>query len=419
MARIFWQDDLDATVRYGDLEKSADGWSMTTQSVEGFPAMDTNEQSLVQMQNDAGIILVGIHDRVDGTFGSGWVAIDSGVAEEFHGDHSHRRLECAARVCASLIDVDQGNPAHVYKYGKSFVIANDKKNGFTITSAPKIRSAQEPALAASFHDGGNGHITLAVIDDRVAYATWIARDGDHCGRVDVIGLGVNQGKRYSIYCPSGSLHGATANSDKIFLAPSDGVCWVAADLEFETDPATVQVHHLALGTDVDGVPLRTGAFANLGSKVLFTTGNEDHSKLCWIDAASDLPNVQSLAVGLSSGETLSTPVVVQNCNGKPMAMLFCENKDKPETDRLLIVDLDPDGDGKSDDAVLEKVISIGRNQIEGHTGHHAAVVLPGGRELVVSNPGDGTLSILSLIELTVLETIHVGGVPTRLTVVGN
>jgi hypothetical protein len=102
-----------------------------------------------------------------------------------------------------------------------------------------------------------------------------------------------------------------------------------------------------------------------------------------------------------------------------MAMLFCENKDKPETDRLLIVDLDLDGDGKSDDAVLEKVISIGRNRIEGHTGHHAAVVLPGGRELVVSNPGDGTLSILSLIELTVLETIHVGGVPTRLTVVGN
>src|SRR6056297_357196 len=134
VARLFWQDDADQTLRYGDLKKADSQWSLDPQTIAGFPSLDAAEQTLVQMQMDAGLILLGVHDRDDGTFGSGWVAIDSGAVEESHGDHSHWRFKQSPSVLQTLLDTDQGNPAHVYRYGKSFILANDKKNGFTVTS---------------------------------------------------------------------------------------------------------------------------------------------------------------------------------------------------------------------------------------------------------------------------------------------
>ncbi len=417
-ARLFWQDDSGATVRYGDLKKTDNGWSMTPAPINGFPQLDVAEQSLVQMQADSGIVLLGVHDNADGTVGSGWVAIDSGAVEESHGDHSHWKFTGVPSVLTSLVNAEQGNPAHVYQYGKTFVLANDKKNGFTITSAASIRGAKTPDSAATFYDGGNGHITLAVVDDKVAYATWIARDGDDVGRVDVVGLGDNEGKRYSIACPSGGLHGATTNSGKVFFAPADGVCWVVADTELDDEPESVQVNHLSLGKDSDGNPLRTGAFTNLGDKVLFTAGKGDDTKLCWIDAASPSPKVQSLPIEISEGDSLTTPVAVKTRTGKRLAMMFRENKAAPETDALLVVDLDPDSNKDWADAAMSKTIPVGANQMEGHGGHHELVALPGGREVMISNPGDGTLSVISLIDFTVTATIPVDGVPTRLVAIG-
>ncbi len=419
VARLFWQDNNDATVRYGDLKKSAAGWSLEPEPVPGFPSLDTAEQTLVQMQTDAGIVVLGIHDHAAGTIGSGWVAIDSGVVEESHGDHSHLRFKHVPSILHRQIDTDQGNPAHVYKYGKSFAFAIDKHNGFTITSASRLRTSKSPESATSFHEGGNGHITLAVIEDHVAYATWIDRDGENAGRVDVVGLGENQGKQYSIHCPTGGLHGATANSGKIFLAPSDGVCWVHADLALDSAPESVEVNYLSLGKDADDTPLRTGAFANLDRLVLFTAGKGDDAQLCWIDATIDSPAVTTLPIELAEGESLTTPLAVRARGGKQMAIMFRENKTSPSDDSLLIVDLDPNSDGDHSDAAVRADLSIGGNQIEGHSGHHEAVVLPNARELLISNPADGTVSLISLTELRVLETFTVGGTPTRLVAIGD
>lgn len=419
IARLFWQDDSGATVRWGDLKKSATGWAVDGQAVDDFPTLDLAEQSLVQMQSDAGLIIVGVHDRADGAVGSGWVAIESGAVEESHGDHSHWRFKQPPSVLHQRIDADQGNPAHVYRYGKSFVLANDKKNGFTITSSDAIRSAKTPDTAATFHGGGNGHITLAVVDDRVAYATWIAPAGDDCGRIDVVGIGDNAGKRYSIQCPTGMLHGATTNSGKVFFAPADGVCWVDADREVEDDPGSVNVRHLSLGTDADDKPLRTGVFENFGRYVLFTAGKGDDAKLCVINAASDSPAVMELPIELSEGQTLTTPIAVKSIVKKSLAMMFRENKDAPDEDALLIVDLDPNGDNVLSDMAVVQTVPVGRNQIDGHSGHHEAVVLPGRREVVVSNPADATLSIVSLADFTVVATVAVDGTPTRLVAIGD
>ncbi len=416
VARLFWQDDSGATVRWGDLKKSADGWSIQAESIEGFPMLDIAEQNLVQMQSDAGLIVVGVHDHADGTIGSGWVAIESGAVEESHGDHSHWRLEHSPSVLQSRIDANQGNPAHVYRYGASIVLANDKKNGFTVTSAPQIRSAKH---TATFHNGGNGHITLAVVEDCVAYATWIAPAGDDCGRVDVVGLSDNEGKRYSIQCPTGMLHGATTNSGKVFFAPADGVCWVEADREVDDDPESVVVQHLSLGKDANDKPLRTGAFANLGKHVLFVSGKGDDAKLCVLDASSVSPEVTELPIELSEGDSLTTPTTVVSRSGQSLAIMFRENKALPESDTMLVINLDSDGDGQFNDPALVKTLPVGRNQIEGHSGHHELAVLPSRRRVVISNPADSTLGIVSLSDFQPEATLPVSGTPTRLIAIGD
>lgn len=418
LTRLFWQDDSDATLRWADLKKNADGFHVAAGTVDGFPSLEPGEQSLVQMAHDDGILIVGVHDAADGSVGSGWVAVETGVTEEPHGDHSHWRFRSPPSIARAVVDDRQGNPAHVYQYDDSFVLANDKKNGFTITSAAQIRGATSVDDAALFWDGGNGHITLAVVDDRVAYATWIAPAGEHVGRVDVIGLGPNTGKRYAIHCPTGGLHGATSVADKVFFAPADGVCWVDADVELKNDAATATVHHLSLGTDPDGKPRRTGAFATMDSHVLFTTGKGDQSRLCLLDAATPTPTIIQVPLNPSIGQSVMSPIVVKTATGAPLACLFAESKDAPETDQMIVVALDPNRDGVCTDAVVRDVIAVGRNQMSAHAGHHDAVALPGGRQLAITNPGDQSIWILSMVDFSVLGKLQVGGTPTRLLTAG-
>lgn len=419
VARLFWQDDDSHQVSWGDLRLSDGTWSLEPSSVQGFPALDEQEQGLVQMVEDAGVLLVGVRDQADGALGSGWVAIDTGVVEESHGDHSHWRVQHSPRVLRQQIDDQQGNPAHVYRYGSQLVLANDRKNGFTITSAKQLREARSANEAAQFFAGGNGHITLAVIGNEVAYSTWIAAAGPEAGRVDVVGLGANAGKGYSFSCPIGGLHGATTNQGKVFFAPAGGVCWVAADRRVEADPADVEVHSISLGTDAEGKPLRTGAFANFQNQVLFVSGKAGEAKLCSLNASAAEPELQELALPVGETESLTTPIAFQTRTGKRIAVLFQEDRDAAENDRLLVVDLDPNSDGNLSDAQLWKTVAVGRNRIApGHQGHHDLTVLPNRRYAVVSNPGDQTLSLLSLADFEIVATLTVPGSPGRVVAVG-
>jgi hypothetical protein len=413
VARLFWQDDASAIVRCADLKKSADGWSLSSRTIDGHPKLDDAEQSLVQMRHHDAMVVVGVRDVDDGNIGSGWFAIESGVTEEPHGDHSHWYFKNEPRVCHRLIDQSQGNPAHVYLYGDHFVLANDKRNGFTLATAKQIRQAKTSADASRFLEGGNGHITLAVAPQKVAYATWIAPGGDDCGRVDVIGLGNHAGKTYSIKCPTGMLHGAALVADKAFFAPADGVCWVTVDEDLNDDPESVAVHHLSLGTDDEEKPLRTGAFSRIGNHLVFAVGKDDHSKLCWIDGSSDQPSVSSLPIEVNEGESLTTPVTMTSRYGDTLAVMFGQNKTSPKEDRMLIVDLDPDRNGDFRDASVTKSIDIGPNQIAGHSGYHAVAMLPDRRHLVVTNPGDGTIWVVNLSDHQVTAKLSVEGTPTR------
>ncbi|GAB5405551.1 MAG: hypothetical protein Aurels2KO_37820 [Aureliella sp.] len=408
MARVFWQDSATQTVHWGDL-KRGDSYSLEKQELAEHPEVDPERHMLVQMKAIDELVLLGVRDDDDGNFKSGWGVIDTGAEKESHGDHFHWHLEEAPSVKLVQLDDKQGNPAHVYRYGNSWYLANDKKNGFTRVTPDAIRSGAKPD---EFYSAGGGHITMAVSKNQTGYSTWIDRDGENMGRVDVVGLDSSSPINYSFFLPSGGIHGATYNSGKAFFAPSEGVCWVS------TQGATQEpkVHHIDLGEDASGAAKRTGAFANAGNHVLFVAGRGADSELCSIDAASPKPVCLKMDLGIGKGNSALTPSFVKTRSGRKFAVVFEENTEA-DGEKMHVVDLDSNRDGDFSDAKVAKTFDVGKSQIQGHSGHHGFADL-GGRILLVSNPGDGTITVISTRDWTVEETLDVGGTPTRLICIG-
>lgn len=83
-----------------------------------------------------------------------------------------------------------------------------------------------------------------------------------------------------------------------------------------------------------------------------------------------------------------------------------------------MINLDPDRDGLFGDASVMGSVEVGPSKIEGHSGHHEIAVLPGRSSVAITNPGDGSIWIISLSELTVRDKLQVGGTPTRLISIG-
>ncbi len=415
VARLFWQDASDQSLKTADL-KRGQAWSLQAAEVPGFPKLDADKQMHVLMQQAEGILLTGVHDVENGNFQSGWVAIDAGVIQEAHGDHFHWLYDAQPKLLTTRLDDQQGNPAHVYLHDGAFYLANDKKNGFTVVVPSQLRINQG-ANADRFVSAGGGHITLAVAKGQVAYSTWIDRDGDNVGRVDVVGLGSQSGRSYHFHLPSGGIHGATTCSGKVFFAPSDGICWVEADLSLSKQPASVVVNHVSLGEDAGGNPRRTGAFETSGNYVLFNTGRGATTELCLLDAASPKPALMRVALSVAEGNSATTPTVVQSRTGESFALLFEESLSRELPEKLHVIALDPNRDGNYSDAKHRSSITVGHSLIEGHSGHHEATAI--GRAFVAfSNPGDGTITIVSTSDWAPQATLQVGGTPTRIIAVG-
>ena len=421
IARLFWQDMDSQTLKWGDLCRINDQWQLSPQTLEHFPKIALETQNLVQMESINDHLIVGIHDNDRGNVGSGWVSIASGVEIEEHGDHVHAQFEKPPQVVQSMVDTDQGNPAHIYRYGDKIFIANDAKNGFTIVEFNSVQNPSAP-FGSKFYSGGGNHITLAAVSDHWCYCTWADREGENKGRVDIIPIGSNNhSQSRTTYLPVGGLHGATTNSGKVFLAPSDGI--FILDASSPTSTKTTQDADLSipitLGTDpVTNKPNRTGAFANQGDYVLFSFGTGEHSQIGLIDAASHKPSLLALPLGAGSNQSPSTPRCTVGANSKQYAWVVLQGKDDPTSDILRAVELDPNGDKKTDDVKIHGSLDLGRSKIQGHSGHHEIAFLPNRRLACISNPGDGSLWLVSLHGLEVLAKFEVGGAPTRIVAFG-
>jgi hypothetical protein len=417
LMRLVWQDRSRKTLVWGEVVRSGPVIQLRNGGpIKGFPKLEVDHHELVQMERIDNHLVVGVRDDEKGELLSGWVAVDLGVQEMPHGDHSDFNYGGPPSITASVLDKKQGNPAHLYVYDKAFYIANDALNGFTLLH-PRALNGPAPARVGTFHRGGGGHITLAAIGHKVAYSTWIQDKG----RVDVSRLD-KQGEEslaYSFTLPSGGLHGAIANSGRIFLAPSDGVYWVDADLELKQTSDTVVMNHLSLGKVKEGErPLRTGSFTNHRNWVLFTTGEGDSSALCLVDAAAKAPKVVSVPIKVADGLSLTPPEVVSAASGKQYAFLFQDRREGDVKEQLVVVDLDPNGDKSLVDAAVVKTIPVGGSKVEGHYGHHTIAFDDDRRWAVLTNPQDGELWILSLVDLRIVSKFRVGGTPTKIIVAG-
>ncbi len=417
VTRLFWQDREEDSLKWADLAKGEDEWYLDVQKIPDFPKLDVEKQDLVQMQILAGKLLVGVRDNDDGKFQSGWVAIDTGVIEEPHGDHSDWTYEFDPKIQVSRLNKDQGNPAHLYSYDGNYYLANDSKNGFT-RLLPNEFKTQDPG---TFHPGGGNHITMAAADNKVCYSTWIDGGGPNKGRVDVVDLSKpnDTSLAYTFHLPTGVIHGATVNSGRVFFAPADGICWTEADTELTKTPDSMKVHHISLGKDKEtDKPLRTGSFANHRNWIIFTTGTTDSSALCLLNAESPEPAVIKVPIEVADGLSLVTPKVIQSSTGKRYAFVFQDRKEGEGIEKLTIIDIDPDGDRNFSDAIVSKTIEVGPSKIEGHHGHHSICFTPDGKYACLTNPGDGSIWVLSLYNLEILAKLQAGGTPSAITNIG-
>ncbi|MCG6158229.1 hypothetical protein [Rubinisphaera margarita] len=418
VVRVFWQDRETASLKWADVTKGEE-WSLAPAEIEGFPELDPERQNLVQMDILDGKLLVGIRDDDGGGYESGWVAVSTGVVGHSHGDHYDWQFEHPPEVLTQKLDTNQGNPAHLYTYDGAFYLANDTNDGFTQFFPNDLASRSKKA--GRFFSGGGNHITLAAVKNRVAYSTWIDGGGPNAGRVDVVNLrkSGNRKSGYSFTLPSGTIHGATANSGRVFFAPAEGVCWVETDSKAQQSPEGVEIHHLDLGADPETQkPLRTGAFSTHRNYVLFSTGAGESSALCLVDSKADDPEVMKLPIEVADGLSLTTPQPILTAAGKRLAILFQDRKVGDGEELLTIVDLDPNGDRDFSDAEVARTIVVGPTEIDGHYGHHSIAFDSDGAYACLSNSGDGTLWLISLISFEVLAEFNVEGCPGSVLAIG-
>jgi hypothetical protein len=425
-ARLFIQDLKTCSLQWADLKVGEkDEFTLDPLAeVDGFKKLDPARQKLVQMKELNRLVCVGVRDDADGSIESGWVLVHSGVGYIDHGDHGHWFFKHKPVVWDGRLGTKQGNPAHLYVYGGRFFLANDKLNGYTRIDPKKYEKDKDGKLvkdAPRFLVGGGNHITLAVVDDKAGYSCWIDGDGSNKGRVDVTPIiaFAKSESAYSFTLPTGGIHGATACAGKVFFAPAEGVCWVDADPDAKLKPEHVKVRHIDLGKD-GAKPRRTGAFATHGHHVVFTTGKNENSALAILNAKDADPKPVFVPLAVKKGTQAVTPEVVNTAWGKDYALVFHDRaKDSDTQDVLEVIALDPNGDRDFSDAKAIKTLKVGKSAVDGHFGHHAVAFDAEFQYAVFTNPGDGTVSVLSLKSLEVVATFTVGGSPGALVAVGS
>ena len=105
--------------------------------------------------------------------------------------------------------------------------------------------------------------------------------------------------------------------------------------------------------------------------------------------------------------------------GNAVALVFHETEgDAAGRSQMSLLELNPNGDQKWDDLRVGPELTVGKPKIAGHSGHHSVTVDSDQFRCILSNPGDGTLTVFSLDERKLIMNYTVGGIPTRVIAYG-
>lgn len=422
LTRVFFQDDATQTIKWADLLAGEKPVMGPVREIQGFPKLDPERQRIVGLQQSGGLLLALVRDNDHGQFQSGWVLVECGVYQEAHGDHSHWLYPVAPRIRAVQLDGQQGNPARLYEYDGAFHWTVESQGGFMRLDPASIGPNDSPATVTkriAFHRGGSGAMTLSSVGKVVAFSTWDDAEGAHAGRVDVTAIKPvgNDKPTFSFQLPVAGARESTANHGKVFFATAEGLTWVAIPPRIASTTTTLPATNIAIEEAADSPT--ASRFLNYGHFVTFTAGAGERAALCYLDASAVSPRVLRLPLKMAEGEVPGEHVVIRNRRGQPVAFVFHESAaEAVTTGNLAFVELDPDRNGDWSDAKLALTLNVGGSGSAESGRRRSLSVESDNRRAVYSNPGDGTLMVLSIDERRTVTGFKVGGAPTRVVTVG-
>jgi len=418
ITRLFWQDRETNRLSYADLV-TTNAWGLQRGWVTDFPKIDGEIQNLGAMQQTGGLVLVGVQDNQNEADKGGWIAIDSGVFEEPHGNHFHWKYTQTPKSIYHRIDATQGSANSVTVQNSTFLVINSA--GQFIRVRPNEVKQQQHQSAIRIYSPDSAFHSLAVVNGRIGYGVRAA-DATDPGTVDVLNLDQAPEKlvAYSIPVSDTPLTAVAVNSGKAFFSTSDGVAWVNVDTTLSGSAATETVNRIEESkTLADTTAFSAEALVSTAGYVLCSVGSGKGSALRLINASSPQPSVTSVAVPVAEGLQLTSPEVILSL-GKRFAFLFQERIDanSDSQEHLTVVELDPNRDRSFSDARVTVTMPVGASKIDGEHGHHGICFDAYGRHAVITNPGDGVLTVLSLQNMRTVASFRVGGAPDHITAVG-
>ncbi len=400
ITRVFWQDADTQKLSYADLS-TTDRWHIKRGWVKGFPDVDSKTQTLgpmVQLGKQLAVAIAGSEK-------SQIVRIDSGVAEQPHGNHFHWTYNGTPNASWVVTTAKPLQMATTHLDAFWFGHAG----GFVKVQSNSSTGNRNPATAFT---GGGEKMTLAITQNSLALAGHGDSSGDNLGRVDVVNLlNPNTGFR-SFTVSKAPIDSIAAIHGKAFFGQSDGIRFSSTSTWNDFTTKIVD------GSKTDSQRLAPIRFAKEKNWLLYTE-SAGKPGLCMINAAASTASVTRLEIPTPSGLRLSTPKTKLSL-GKRFAFLFQERTD-PESDlqeNLIVVSLDPNRDMDFSDAYVVKTMPVGKSKIDGANGHHQICFDAYGRFAIYSDPGDGIISIMTVNDLKVRARFRVGGVPDKIVAVG-
>ena len=439
LTRVFFVDRQTQVVKWAELLAGERPQMTAVKSIAGFPTLDPAQQEIIGLEVSAGMLLVAVAAR-EPAAARGWLLVECGAYEEAHGDHSHWIYPIAPRVRAMSMDTKQQNPTRLLQQAGAFFWTY-QGGGFARLDPSNIASnatADSLLRRVAVHAGGDG-VALAAIANVVAFAGGTGTEGGNAGRVDVALLksAGNDKLVTSVKLAAAPVEQMATTYNRVFVSGGGKLEWFAVPSRIAADASQYPVQSVL----DDGNPTEANAATDgplgpmsvYGRYVAFCQGTGSTAAFCSIDAAVASPRVRRVSLNATADARPGRFELMRNRRGQPLALVFLEapaaagngagsaagnavpNPAGKSSDRLAILELDPNRDGDWADAKLAATVAVGHHA---ENANHVLSVDADQRRAVYSNPGDGTIMIFSLDDRQTINGFKVGGQPTEVRAVG-